>query len=302
MPQQMDRAGAYIATITESAFSTTAKGLPQWVGKLLAVKRYITDKDEMASVNITEPAFVDWNYGDTIIAYLCLFNADGKELLNFAQLCLATGWDGLDFQTLDTLVGKEVLIRVEEDTYKDKTTLKVRWIDAADASPDRSIQAADPKTIAEANAKFLKARAPAPKPVTAAKPALPKPAPAASTASTADAPATNPAPSSAAPVVEKPAAASGSTTKPPGGKGKAKTLPPAGPAAGALPATATIEEAWNYVSTPAVKGKASDGEVEDAWIAATASVGPNVEQETFTGEMWAKVRDTVIKELAAQAK
>lgn len=298
MPQQMDRAGAYIATITESAYSETAKGLPQWTGKLLAVKRYVTDTDEMASVNITEPAFVEWNYGDEIIAYLCLFGHDGSEMKNFQQICLSTGWDGANFQDLDKLIGKTVLIRVEEETYQNKTTLKVKWIDAADANPDRSIKAADPTTVAAANAKYLKARAPALKPVTAAKPALPKPAPAASTASTAAAPATSPAPTSAVPVVEKPAAASGSTTKPPAGKGKTKKAD-AAPASG-LPAETTQMDAWNHVSSPDVKKTLADGEVEDFWIAALTAVAAGVEDDKVTGAQWAAIRDAVLKDFAAK--
>ena len=169
----IDRAGAFLATIQESAYSETKKGLPQWVGKLLATKRFVTDKNEMAELKVEEPGWVDWNYGDEITAFLVLFNASGP-LKNFEQLQLATGWDGCDFQELSSLVGKTILIRVEEDTYEGKTSLKVQWIDSLTASPDRTIKQADTATVAAANSKWLAGRKPAPKPVAAMKPALPK--------------------------------------------------------------------------------------------------------------------------------
>lgn len=306
MPQ-IDRAGAYIATIQESAFSNTTTGLPQWVGKLLAVKRYVTDKDEMASLNITEPAFVPWEYGDEIIAYLVLFNTEGKELLNYNQLCIATGWDGADFQELDKLVGKTVLIRVEESTYKDKTSLKVQWIDAADASPDRTIKQADAATIAAANAKFLAARKAPPKPATAAKPSLPsKPAaapaaaPAATPAAASPTPAVSPAAAGATATTSPASAPSAGPSKPPG---KKKTTPPKAaeaPAASGLPAECSQMDAWNHVSSPAVKKTLDDGSVEDAWIAAVAVVAPGVDDDKITPGQWAGVRDAVLKDITAK--
>jgi hypothetical protein len=185
---QIDRAGAFLATITEAAYGETKKGFPQFVAKFVATKRYVVEKSEMAALTppITEAGWVDWNYGDEIIGYLVLFNDTGP-LKNFEQIQLATGWSGADFQDLATLSGKSVLIRVEENTWDGKTSLQVNWIDAPDASPDRSIKQADAPTIAAANSKWLAGRKAPPKPTVAvAKPSVSaSPAAAAATATTA---------------------------------------------------------------------------------------------------------------------
>jgi hypothetical protein len=285
----IDRTGAFLATIQESAYGETKKGLPQWVGKLLAVKRFVTDKAELEGLKLADAGWVDWNYGDEITAFLVLFNGDGP-LKNFEQLQIATGWDGSDFQELPSLVGKTVLIRVEEDTYEGKTSLKVQWIDSPDASPDRTIKQADAATVAAANSKWLAGRKPAPKPATAAKPTPPKSATPADTSTAPAAP-----PTTSAPAAEPTAPAVTPAVKAPPARKSKKTE-----TSEAVPADpgCTMAEAWESVNKS--KGTRDDCAVEDAWIATCATVGPNQEDTTFTPQQWLKVRDTILADFATK--
>lgn len=271
---QIDRAGTFIGSVTESTLGQSSGSFPQWVARLLADKKYVNDPDEMKHFGITEPGYVDWNFDESIIAYMVLFTDKGP-LKNYDQLMLATGWTGEDFQDLTNLVGKRLLFRVEENTFKDKTTLQVNWIDTEDAPPERTLKSVDAGKVAELNKQFLAGRA---KPV-----APPKPVSAA-------APAGNPA-STTPPAAPK---------TPPAKEKKSKTPPPAAvtsnPAPG-LPESTTKEAAWEFLHEPQVIGQNDLAVITDAWIAACSEVGESVDEKDFTGEMWAKIRNTVLKDL-----
>lgn len=318
MSKQLDRAGTFLGVISESTLGQSANGYPQWVARLTADKKYVNDPEEMKHFGITEPGYVDWLFGQaegpSIVAFLVLFTDKGP-LKNYEQLMTAAGWSGEDFQDLTTFAGKRLLFRVENETYKDKESLKVNWIDAEDAPPERTLKSVAPDKVSELNAKFLagmKKPAAPPKPVAAAaKAASPKPAaapaaPATVTASKADAPTaapSQPAPAAATESVVTPVA-SAATTKAPK---KTKTPPPPAapvveaPAGPSLPAETTKDAAWEYLNEPAQIGSNDPSVVADAWIAACSEVGENVDEEKFTGAMWAKVRDTVLKDMGVKA-
>lgn len=305
----IDRIGTFIGTVLESTLGQSSGGNPQWVARLLATKRYIADPEEMKHFNLTEPAYVDWNYDESIVAFMVLFTDKGP-LKNYEQLTAATGWKGEDFQELadGSLVGKSILFRVEENNYKDKTTLQVGWIDAPDAPPERTLKSVDASKVAELNKLFLanlkKPAAPA-KPAVAAKPATPAvkptvPAPKPTTPAVTPTPAAAPAPSTPTTVVAAPAPATEApkTKTPPPRKQKTPPPPPAAePVANGLPEETTKDAAWDYVNTPAVKGENDDGVIEDAWIAACNEVGPQRDEATFTGVEWARVRNIIMKDL-----
>ena len=306
---QIDRAGAFLATITEAAYGETKKGFPQFVAKFVATKRYVVEKSEMAALTppITEAGWVDWNYGDEIIGYLVLFNDTGP-LKNFEQIQLATGWSGADFQDLATLSGKSVLIRVEENTWDGKTSLQVNWIDAPDASPDRSIKQADAPTIAAANSKWLAGRKAPPKPTAAvAKPSVSaSPAAAAATATTAATAAASPpsahaattaAPAAATPAPATASAAPSTAKTPPGRKPKAKPDPTPASSAGC-----TLAEAWEAVSNETARGKVELTEVEDMWLTHLNVVAKDVPDDKVTPEQYAATRDAVLAEIAEKNK
>lgn len=291
MPNKIDSAGTYIAEITEHSLGQTQKGFPQFVARFKAVQKYVGDTAGLEHFKLTEASYVDWSsFDEEIMGYLVLFNAD-KALMNYEQLQIATGWDGTEFDSLNnaSLVGKKVLIRVEEDTYEGKTSLKVQWIDAPDAAPERTLKALDPAAVTALASKFLVGKA---KPVAAAsaaaKPAATKPgkpaaapsASATSTVSSAPAPATTPP----------------TAPKPP----KAAKKEPA-PAAEEQPAKPTLSvetsqaDAWGAVISR--KGNVDDTAIQDAWIAACQLVGGDRDEDDFTLKDWAGVRDQVIAAL-----
>lgn len=316
MSKKLDRAGTYLGIIAESTLGQSSGGFPQFVGRLVADRKYVNDPAEMAHFGIKEPGYVDWLFGEaegpSIIVFMVLF-ADKGPLKNYEQLMSATGWTGEDFQDLTNLVGKRVLFRVEAETYKEVESLKVNWIDAEDAPPERTLKSVAPDKVSELNAKFLagmKKPAAPPKPVAAAaKAAPPKPvaapaAPATVTAPKVDAPIAAPAPAAPAAATESPVtpAASVATAKAPR---KTKTPPPPAavtenPAPG-LPTETTKDAAWEFLNEPAVIGSNDPGVVADAWIAACSEVGENVDESAFTGAMWGKVRDIVLKDLGVKA-
>lgn len=311
---QIDTVGTYIGEIVESAISTTKNGFPQWTPRLKAIKKYIETKEELEHYQLSEPAYIDYSqFEEDTVAFLVLYGGkDGSDpapTLNYDQAVLAVGWDGQDFETLNASVGKKILFRVESRTYQDKTSLQVNWIDKEDASPTKTLKALDPSGIKDLNAKFLKnAKKPVAKPVTAAKPATTKPGKPGATGGTTSAPsATAGAAPSAAPKVAAPTAPAPETTatptttspskppkapKPP--KAATTEAPPA--EAAALPTSTTQLDGWNYVNEN--KGSNEDKVIEDAWLAACKEIGGDNDQDTFTGEQWAAIRDVVIRDLS----
>lgn len=283
----IDRTGTFLGKIGASGIDTTKKGYPQWVAQLTATKRYVEDAAEMAHFQITEPAYVDWA-GDTIMAFMVLFKSadqfnDDTALLNYGQLQAATKWDGASFDALGdaSLLGKEILFRVEENTFEGKTRLQVNWIDAADASPTRTMKSLDAAGIKGLNAKLqikkkiVAAAAPA-RPVAAPKPAAP-------------APVTTPAVA----IPAEPAKPKG----PPKKKAAVVAAPvvdAAAPAKTERTAQTTQLDAWNYVIEN--KGSNSDDTIAEAWQAACQEVGENKNESDFTPTDWAKVRDIVIRD------
>lgn len=314
---KIDSVGVFIGEIVESGVNTTQKNsYPQWVARLKAVKKYIDIPDEIKHFGLEGPGYVDWSsFNEDIVCYLVLFNNE-KALLNYEQVQLATGWDGAEFEGLTDpkMIGKQLLFRTGENTYNDKTDIQVDWVDAADAPPQRQLKTLPADDIKALSSKFLgaikKVAAPA-KPAAPTKPAAvatkpgkapASPTPAAgvakptttaavTTAPVVAAPVTTPAPVAAAPAVPPKAPKAPKAAKAPPVAEKAPA------AVAAAPAETNQMDAWNYVL--ANKGDNEDGVVEDAWIAACKEVGGEREEETFTGNEWAKIRDIVLKDIAA---
>lgn len=316
---KIDTEGTFIGEIVESAISTTKNGFPQWTPRLLALQKWIDNVDDMKHFGLSEPAYVDWSsFSEDAVGFLSLYGKgkdEGSEpapTLNYEQAQLATGWDGNDFETLNTFVGTQILFRMANNTWEGKTNLQVSWIDNKDASATKTLKALDSAAIKDLNAKFLKGAAK--KATVAAKPATPskpttkpgKPGtgqPAAS--ATAPSAAASATPTAAASTVAAstttPAATQTTTSPSKAPTKKVKTPPPAQPAeekvAAGLPNETTQAEAWDYVTTH--KGENEDTVVEEAWIAACNEVGADRDEDSFTGADWAKVRNIVLKDLAA---
>lgn len=306
---QIDSVGAFLGDIVESGLTLSKKsGYPQWVARIKATKKYVTEASELAHFKLTEPAWVDWNFDEDTLAYMVLFksatsfDAESK-LLNYEQLQLATGWDGSSFDALSdgTFIGKTILFRVEENNYEGKTSLQVNWIDAADAAPERQLKTLDLSEVKKLSAllTITKTKAPA-KPVAAvpatAKPVGRPPKAPVGTPTTAATPAAPVAtPDAAAPVAT---ATTAPKSTPP--KRKAAAIPPPPPVTDAipgLPAETTQNDAWEFIQ--AHKGDNEDSVVQEAWMAACGEAAPGqADDSQFTPAIWARVRDLVIKDLA----
>lgn len=307
MPQ-IDSAGAFRGTITESAIGLTKENrYPQAVLRLEATEKFIADPAEIKFFQENGEAdfaggWHAWPVEDTI-GYFCLFKdaenyTKDKALLNYDQIIVATGWDGTSFDAFGdgSLIGKQVLFRVEESKNPSYPGLKAQWIDAFGADPERKLKSLDTSEIKKLNAK-LQISKPAAKPVAAkaAKPAAPT-APASGPKPAATSPATSPP--------SKPAPAS----KPPTSKAPPAAAPAATeePATLGLPKAVSQEAAWESVT--ANKGDLDDKDVEGAWIAACGEVSthndtrPAVGEDKFTEKDWAQVRDTVFKDLDIKPK
>jgi hypothetical protein len=303
----IDSAGAFRGTITESAIGLTkANHYPQAVLRLEAAEKFIADPAEVKFFQ--ENGEADFTGGwhawpvEDIIGYFCLFNnADSytKEfaLLSYDQIVVATGWDGTSFDAFSdgTLIGKQVLFRVEESKDPTYPGLKAQWIDAFGADPERKLRGLDTSEIKKLNAKLQMGK-PAAKPVVAAKAAPPKPSPA---------PASGPKPAATSPVTSptsKPAPAN----KPPAAKTPPVTKPAEEPATLGLPKAVNRDDAWECVCQN--KGDNEDKDVEGAWIAACEEVStanntrPTVGEDAFTEKDWAQVRDLVFRDLDIKPK
>lgn len=282
MPR-IDTVGTYRGRITNHGLSTTKKGYPNFGFAVTATLKYVDDPEGMAHFGIEEPGWVSWeDYQEELSDYLVLFN-DAEEftpdtaLMNYEQVQKATGWDGTSFDTLNngSLCGKEILFRVEEDTYNDKTRLRVNWIDAPDASPTRELRRLDAKDVSALNSKL--------KGIKKATPAVAKPGakPAAKPVKTED-----PAPQKAAKKATPPKKA------PP-------VVDPEETDTSTLPTEVSQADGWEYVCLH--KGGNTDSDIEEAWIAACSEVGEDKDEADFTETDWAAVRDIVIRDLALEA-
>jgi hypothetical protein len=290
---QLDRPGTYRGSIQESSFGTTKNDYPQWVTRLLALEKYVEDKVEMEQFKITEPGWVPYDYGDSIVGYIVLAGEKGLTV-SYEQIQKATGWDGSDFQDLagnSPVLGKPILFKVENNEYNGKTSLKVSWIDKADADPNPKLREADPATIKAQTAKWLAGRA---------KPAVTK----AATVAKPPVVAANPTPAAVsnpvAPAAEPPATAPVVAATPP-----AASSAPAAPKAPKAPKAKvydTKEKAWAYVNSAEVKGQNDDGVITDAWLAVIGEISETnggIGEEEFTANHWSNVAAKLKQDLAA---
>lgn len=312
MANKIDNVGTYIFKVLDSVLGTTKNGFPQWVARVKAEQKFVENAEEIAHFQKQglladgQPGYVDWtSFDEETTIYAVLFKSASdfskpNQLLNYDQLQAATGWDGTEFDSLvnGTFVGKSILGRVEENEFNGKTTLRVNWIDKADADPNRSLKSVDTNQVKALSALLKntsgkatpKAAASAPtKPTKASSP--PSSAPAVSSAAT-------PAPSTAVPVSAPSAPAVAPTTPktPKGKKAKAEAPPTEAAAPAGPPAACTKDEAWAYIVEH--KGDNEDNVVTDAWISASGEIAGDRDEEALTPADWAKVRDTVLKDLA----
>lgn len=305
MGKKIDQVGTYRGETIEAALQTSKSGLPMFVVTLRADERYVEDQSdldfyvEQGVIEEAVPQWIDWSeHGETIRNYMLLFKPEEGETeftednatVNYKQIQTAFGWDGASFNELSdgTFIGTNVLFRCAEEEDPKYGPCRVAWVDEFDAPPQRELKSVDATTIAELSNR-LRITKKKTKPAAAAAPKVAKPS--ASTASQS--------------TTKKKA------TKKTTAKKTATPAPQAAPAAAPAPAAATAtaeapssqeftkDEAWNDIYT---KAAAADNETEvitDAWIAGVAEVAEDagVDEESFTGAHWAKVRKIVLRDL-----
>lgn len=317
---KLDTAGTYRGEIVEAGLGVTKNGFPQFVGRFKATEKFVEELSELQHFHeqgvveardeegkTFDPQWVDWSaFDEYITGFLVLFNNDEEfsedtKLMNYDQLQTALGWGGTEFESLndDTHVGKTVLFRVEEDEYNGQTQLKVNWIDDPEASPTRELRKLDDDKLKGLQSKLkMGGKKQAAKSAKAAKPAG-KPSGGKQTKTSSD---------------DSGGGSDTPTSKSNSGPPK-KSPPKKDPEpeqqeeqqqeeeeqtesseSTSLPSAISQDTAWEFVCEN--KGDNSDSDVEDAWIAACNEVGEDKDEDDFTEEEWAKVRDIVIRDLA----
>lgn len=300
MPSEIDRIGVFRGKPVETGVGQTRNGFPQFVARLAATQKYVEDAEEMTAFGLTEAGWVDWSsYEQEMVGYFVLIGGAGTPLLNFEQVQKALGWDGGSFAALATgdYSAKEVLFRVEENEYNGVTSLKVSWIDEPNAPINPGLRALDAAGLTNLDAKFgsvlmaSKKSAPAAAPAKAAAkpPTAGKPAPGKAVASAA--PAKGPP---AKPAATPPAASSPAKSASPS-KGPPKT---AAPAAEAAPFDEALDQNTAWAQVEAKRGKATDDQLAEAWLDASAAMAPGKDEDSMTAEEWGKIRDDAIARIA----
>lgn len=307
MPNLIDRAGTFRGRPTEWGLSKSSGGFPQFAVKVKALEYYVRDPAEMEAFGLTEAGWVDWSsYDQEAVGFMVLFNAD-KALLNFEQVQKALGWDGADLAVLHTgpWNEKDILFSVEENTYKEQTSLRINWLDAYDASPVRGLSNLDADGLKALNGQFAHL-------LNNAKKAAPAKAPA-KAAPAAGKPVGAPAPAAAKPAAKPTAAAPAAAAKPTTQETPAQSAAPSTtPKASAPPAKKPAPKAEApFVATETTKGAAwaaissqqggvSDDTMATLWIDACEEVAPGTTEEAITGAQWMQVQTIVLSKLVTE--
>lgn len=300
MPSPIDRVGAFRGKIRESGVGASKGGFPQFVVNIVATQMWIDDPSQFAEFGLTEAGWADWSAYDMDITGFLLLAYNDKQtqapVLGFhvEGIQRATGWNGASFASLGTtpLTDKEITFWTEENEWNGVVRLQVAAIDAADASPSRSLRTLDGDGLKNLDSKFanlLVGKAP---PVTAAKApakAAPGKAPAAKPAA---APTKAAAPTAATPPTAASPAKPASPSKAPPKKAPAPAAPVAeAPFEGSL----TMDQAWEQVNKSCPKQ--SDDSKAEAWVTASDEVAPGGDEATITGEQWAQIATKAVAAL-----
>jgi len=287
---QINRPGTFRGIPQEWGVSESRNGFPQFVVRLLATEYF----DEAGEIEGNEPGtWTPWDYGDEITAFLILFNDKGP-IFHVDALKAALGWDGTSFANLNNNEWSESVIqfRVVSEEFEGVTRLKVQAVNPQDAEPGRMIKKLDADDLKDLDAKFkglLGGAKVAPKSAKPTAPASPKPSAPATprsadpTSAAEDAPSTTPEPNAPTPSPAAPPAA----PKKSGKKGKSKKAKP--------PADkCTKEEAWELVHKLKTE-KVTDEMIAEAWLEAADGIGPD--EDAYTPEQWAQIRDKTLDQI-----
>lgn len=310
MPAKIDTPGVYRGPVKELGLTLTKENkYPMAVLRFLAAEKYVETPEEMEHFEIGEPGWIDWSsYNEESTGFFVLFKAnieDGDDcipgensFLSYEQLQLALGWEGADFGELndDTFEGKEVLFRVEESTDPGFEGVRVQWIDAYDAPPQRELRKLDEEKVSALNKLLKGVKKSAPKAAAAAtkpgKPGKPKAAP----KEEANADGADDTNSFEADVESDAGTAAESSQTPPAPKPPSTSKAKPKQDKSGVPGELSQGDAWALVITN--KGDNSDDDIAEAWISAAGEVGPDKDEADYTDADWAEVARIVVRDLA----
>lgn len=265
----IEQVGTYRGEVVDKAVSVSTNGYPQLVALLRAGERY---DDEVGD-------WVAWEADESeLTAYLVLFDGQDRKTLNCTQVEKVLGWDGASFAGLNAIDHSETLIqfRVVENTYNEKTTMQVEWIDEYGATPGRTVRKLDAIELKDLDAAYAgMMNKPKAKPASAkASPLL--------TATQAQAQAQAAAGKKAPPKV-------------PAKKGPPKTT--AASSDGKPAKKLTKQEAWDGCVDLKDK-KVKDEQLSQVWVDTVDEVRGPKEEADLTPEDWGRIQDLVMDKTA----
>lgn len=147
----IDRTGTFRGRAKDSGVSLTAKGLPQFVMKLIATEYY----DEASK------SWIPWDDVDQneITAFLCLFSHEGKPVFHVDSLMETFGWDGTSLSGLSALdiSNEEFQFNVTENVYQGESRLQVSGVAPYSATPGGGVRGVDTAELKKLDTKFAAA-------------------------------------------------------------------------------------------------------------------------------------------------
>ena len=280
----VDREGIFRARIIDHAVSTSKNGFPQWVADLLFTEIYDPDTDQWVECH-------EWEMIAT--GYFVLAGGNNEVTSNHQQVKEALNWPGRTVSSLNDMDLSEltVQVRVVRDNYQGKDTLKVSWLDKADANPIRQISKLDITALKELDAKYAAVfaksaspattkapvKAPIKPPVNATPAETEKPAKATRRGRKPKLPAeSTPPPAEPAPTASKPVPPPPTATKPTPSR--------------AWPDECTLDEAWTAVNENVANSKDEDA-IAEMWLEEIDKLGGD--ESAITPKQWATIRDNV---------
>ena len=255
--------GFYHGVIVDGGLSQSTNGFPQEVLALKATEVYDPDTD----------SYLPWDAENAeITAYLILIDSKDRETKSSQQLKKVIGWDGASFVTLAEMVLADMPIafRVEENTYKENTTLQVSWVDTTDAPPFRTVQKCTKEEAVALQQRYASTMASNKAPV--------KPV-------SAKAPAKTPA---KAPVTPK----TKGMIKP---KAPAKPKPTAPKAPKTTVGKCSADDAYQACYS-LKRDDVTDDQLNEKWLEAVAVV--NADESKITEEQWFQIKEGLLKEVS----
>jgi hypothetical protein len=95
-------------------------------------------------------------YDQQINGYLVLVDKAGNDLFNVENIGKALGWDGVSFKELGEAdyTDREILVRLAENEYNEKTTIQVASIDDKDGDPIKGLNVMGSEELADLDKQY----------------------------------------------------------------------------------------------------------------------------------------------------